>query len=98
MKHLRNVNIHHDSQANSLNNQVNAKAFTYTTMMRQLAFQRVMRIRRELVEKGISPRRFITFDNECEKIDEGIHNCSDQVSEKKSNFLDQNVEVKILLK
>ena len=65
------------------------------TYNQRLAQRRAEMVRKALVEKGTDEKRFQTFDSDCEKLEEGVHNCSDQVSEAKSNQLDRNVEVKL---
>jgi len=47
------------------------------------------------LKKGFERKRIVTFDSDCEKLGEGVHNCSDSESQKKSNELDRNVEVKL---
>jgi hypothetical protein len=62
---------------------------------KRLANRRAEFILKELLKRGFDEKRFKTFDSDCEKLKEGVHNCSDSVSEKKSNELDRNVEVKL---
>jgi hypothetical protein len=55
----------------------------------------VISIRDDLAGKGVTEDRMKTFDSDCEKIQDGVHNCGDAIAEPKSNVLDRNVEVKI---
>lgn len=61
----------------------------------KLAKRRAEYVFNDLVEKGIDEDRFTTFDSNCEELRDGVHNCGDTESEKKSNALDRNVEVKM---
>jgi hypothetical protein len=61
----------------------------------RLANRRVVSVKDELLTHGASDDRLVTFDSDCEKIQEGVHNCGDSIAEPKSNELDRNVEVKI---
>lgn len=65
------------------------------TYNKRLANRRVEFILKDLLKKGFDETRFKTFDSSCDKLKEGVHNCSDSESEKKSNELDRNVEVKL---
>jgi hypothetical protein len=65
------------------------------TYNEKLARRRVNLILKDLLKKGIDVKRFKTFDSDCEKIQEGVHNCSDTSSEKKTNEFDRNAEVKL---
>jgi hypothetical protein len=65
------------------------------TYNEKLASRRVNLVLKDLLKKGFDVKRFKTFDSDCDKLQEGVHNCSDTGSEKKTNELDRNVEVKL---
>jgi Domain of unknown function (DUF4157) len=64
---------------------------------KRLTKRRVQMIQKELLKKGIGKKRFQSFDSDCEKLEEGIHNCGDEVSEKQTNEMDRNVEAKLFV-
>ncbi|HSE43238.1 MAG TPA: DUF4157 domain-containing protein [Acidobacteriota bacterium] len=66
-----------------------------STYNKRLAKRRAESILNELVKQGVAKERFKTFDATCDKIQDGVHNCSDENSEAIANELDRNVEVKI---
>jgi|GEM_PF-3699915 len=61
----------------------------------KLAKRRAEYVLNHLMEKGITEDRFTTFDSDCDELKDGVHNCGDTESEKKTNELDRNVEVKL---
>jgi len=61
-----------------------------------LAKRRAQFVLAELMKRGIDKQRFQTFDSDCDKMQEGVHNCGDEQSEAKSNEKDRNVEIKIV--
>jgi len=86
---------HPEFNAQLSGNASSDKPASDTDYNRKLAKRRAEFIFQELLRKGFDEQRFKTFDSDCEKLQEGVHNCSDDVSEKKSNELDRNVEVKL---
>jgi len=66
------------------------------TYNKRLAKRRAQFVLAELMKRGIDKHRFQTFDADCDKIQEGVHNCGDEQSEAKSNEKDRNVEIKIV--
>lgn len=64
------------------------------TYNKRLADRRAKLVLDGLLKK-FDKKRFMSFDSDCDKLQEGIHNCSDSGSDIKSNEIDRNVEVKL---
>ncbi len=89
------LNRHLEFSAQLSGNASSDKPAGDLTYNEKLARRRVDLILKDLRKKGIDLKRFKTFDSDCDKIQEGVHNCSDNGSEKKTNEFDRNVEVKL---
>jgi len=61
----------------------------------RLAGKRAEMILKKLLDEKIDRDRIETFDSDCEQLEEGVHNCSDEEGEAKTEALDRNVEVKM---
>ena len=61
----------------------------------RLAQRRAEIILKELLKEKIDRERIETFDSDCEELGDGVHNCSDEEGEPKTDALDRNVEVKM---
>ncbi|HTE28499.1 eCIS core domain-containing protein [Flavitalea sp.] len=89
------LNRHPDLNAQLAGNASTDNASGDPDYNNELAKRRAEFVFKDLVEKGTSEERFTTFDSDCEELRDGVHNCGDTESEKKSNALDRNVEVKM---
>ncbi len=86
---------HPEFKAQLSGNASSDKPASDPTYNKRLANRRAEFILKDLLKKGFERTRIVTFDSDCEKLSEGVHNCSDSESQKKSNELDRNVEVKL---
>jgi hypothetical protein len=86
---------HPEFKAQLAGNASSDKPASDPTYNKRLAKLRAEFILKDLLKKGFERTRIVTFDSDCEKLSEGVHNCSDSESQKKSNELDRNVEVKL---
>lgn len=89
------LNKHPEFSAQLSGNASSDKPASDPTYNKRLANRRAELVLKDLLKKGFDKKRFKTFDSDCEKLSEGVHNCSDSESQKKSNELDRNVEVKL---